>query len=330
MLDPLTDLFARDGFGTAVAFGLAASVVVALVALPARRVLPLAGLAFGVAAVLTLDDRYGVDDRVVVALAVLAGGGLVADALAAGGLLDGRWSPLAFGVVAVPGAVLFDRATELDRLDWTRTTVVAVTVVGGALAAAGDRAYAARGVGPVLLAITTFGVYVTTPDTEHTALVLGAALPVALLGWPRPLASLGVGGALVATAVVTWNVVLDGSARPGAVVGGVACLGMLVIVPVVAAVWRPAGGGPTVSLAQAALVAALHLAVVAVCSRVAGLRESATEALVISGLAYVAAAAGLVWGTRVLDDRAPTAGTVPDRDPGATQGPAPAHARRTP
>jgi len=316
MLSPLTDLFARDGFDAAVLLGLAFAVPVALVALATRRVLPLAGLAFGAAAVLALDDRYTVEPGVVTALAVLAAGGLVADALAAGGLLAERWAPVAYAAGALPGAVLLTGATEVETPDWARPALAGVTVVGGALVAAFDRSHGHRGLPPVLLAVTAFGAYVTTPDTEHTALVLGAALPVALLGWPRPLASLGVGGSLVATALVSWNVAVDGVGRPGAIVGGLACLGMFAVAPVVGRVTRRADADVgDDSLLQALLVAGLHVVLVAVCSRVAGLRDAAPEALVICAVAYAAAAALLVWGTRRLDglDATPTASGVAQR-----------------
>jgi hypothetical protein len=186
---------------------------------------------------------------------------------------------------------------------------VGVALVGGVLVATFDRVLGPRGVAPVLLAVTMLGIYLTTPDTEHSAILLGAALPIALLSLPWPLASLGVGGSFAAVALVAWDVAVDGAGRDGAVVGGIACLGMLVVEPVVrwAAQGRSIPPAP-VPLRYAATVVALHLGVVAVCSRVGGLRSSALEAFVVCTLAYAAAAAALVvqagWrpaGTRLTE-----------------------------
>lgn len=346
MLDTVNDLITDDGFRTGLVFGLVAAAVVAVAGMVARPVRPWAGVAFGVAALGALAE--GLDgDRVPVTGGLVAGLAL----LAAGGMLAGGGHPAVRLAAAVPGAVVVARSTDLHDPGWAMPTIVVATVVGGALVAECDRSLGRRGLTPVLLAVTVLGVYVTTPDTEHARVLVGVALPVALLGWPWPLASLGQAGSLVATALVCWTAVVDGLARPGAVAGGIACLGILVIEPAVR--WalhtrrpltdlgrppaqadsvtgappghdptpapgerpgrqpsgllpdegtpapgaeahsgvRPLGGGP---LADVVVVGALHLGVVGVCSRVAGLRTSAPQALAISAVAYVLAAAGLV------------------------------------
>lgn len=289
MMEPLTDLLNHDGFRTGALFGLALAVVVALVATVGRRVLPLAGLAFGAATVIAVDDRFGVEADVVVGLVVLAAGGIAA----------ARWGPVVPAIAAVPGAVLFAGATDLDSRSWAIPTIGVATVLGGVLVSELDRGYGRRGLPPVMLAVTTLGVYLTTPDTEHSAILLGAAVPVALLGWPRPMASLGVGGSFVATALVAWDVVLDGRGRDGAIVGGLACLGMFVIEPLVrSTTQRARGARPDESWRHVLVVAALHVGVVAVCSRVAGLRTEAADAAVISAVAYVVGGALLVWSAR--------------------------------
>lgn len=290
MLTPLTDLMSLDGFRAGVAFGLLATALVGLAALLGRRVLPWAGLAFGAAMVAGIDDRFGFEVEVIGALVVLAVGGYA---------VAGRGWLLRIAA-SLPGAVLFVDAARLDSPGWAVPTVLAVTVVGGVLAGDLDRAFAHRGLGPVLLAVTALGIYLTTPDTEHSSILLGAAVPVALLGWPRPLASLGVGGAFVAAALVGWDVVVDGIGRDGAVVGGIACLGMFAIEPVVRTAARGLsrtgrGADTGQPMRDALMVAALHVAVVALCSRVAGLRQSGAEALVISGVVYAGAAALLAW-----------------------------------
>jgi hypothetical protein len=290
MIDPLSDLLGDDGFRTGLAYGAVAALAVALVAAAHRRLRPWpgAGLAFAAAAVAALDQQLTVESDLVVALAVLA----------AGGFLTGR-APLPVRLVAaVPGAMLLARAADAaaatEPPDWALGGLVVATVAGG-LGAEVDAATGRRGLPLVMVAVTAFGVYVTTPDTEHTVIVLGAALPLVLLAWPRPLATLATGGSLLAAGTVSWAVVVDGIGRPGAMVGGLACLGMLVVEPLARWGWRAAGGiAPSGELPRLALVLGLHVALVAACSRVAGLRTSATEALVLAAVAYAATAAAFV------------------------------------
>jgi hypothetical protein len=297
MIDGIRDLLADEGFRTGLRFGLLAVAAVAVVALIGRRPRPWAGVAFVVAGVLALDDAFTVTDEMLIALAVLA----------VGGFLAMRFPPPVWAVAAAPGAVLFTRSTELDEPGWAFATILAATLVGGLLMADFDKSFARTGLPPVLLAISLLGVYVTTPETQHAILLTGAALPLFLLGWPRPLASLGVGGSFAATALVSWTVVLDGSFRPSSVVGGLTCLGMFAIEPVVRRVL-----GVT-EVRQVLWVAGLHLVVVGACSRVAGLRSSTTQALVLAALAYVAVGVALA----VVERRSGPTGDAGGRGDGA-------------
>jgi hypothetical protein len=302
MPDAITDLLTDDGFRTGLVYGLLAAGAVAAGAAASRRTLPLAGVAVGVAAYLALAGAY---DDVGSNLAV----GLVA--LGTGGLLTARSHPLLRIAASLPGALLVADSTGLDRPAWAMPAVVAVSAVGGTLVAETDRALGRLGVPPVLLAVTALGIYGTTPDTEHAMVTAGVALAVAPLGlpWPDgprwPLASLGAAGAPVVGGVVAWTVVVDGLARPGAVVGGVACLGLLALEPVVRWSFRAHGlpqPTPGRRLRDQVVVVSVQLGLVAVCSRVAGLRTSAAEALVISAVAYVAAAIALrALGARARD-----------------------------
>jgi hypothetical protein len=288
MPDPLSDLLAHEGFQTGLLFGIVAALVVVVVVVVGRRSHPWAGAAFVLAGIAAVHDLYRVE------IAAVAGLVLV---IACGHVAAGR-APTVQLVAVVPGTVLFALAADLDRPAWAVPAIVTATLVGGLLVASFDRVLGPRGVAPVLLAVTVLGIYLTTPDTEHSAVLLGAAVPVALLSLPWPLATLGVGGSFAAVALVAWDVAVDGMGRDGAVVGGLACLGMLVVEPVVR--WAAQGRGippAPVPLRYAATVVALHVGVVAVCSRVGGLRSSAIEAFVVCALAYVVAAAVLVVQT---------------------------------
>lgn len=290
MPSPLTDLLTHDGFRAGAPYGVAAAVVVALASVLLRRSLPWAGPAFGVATMAgAAQQGVTVETPALAGLALLATGGYLA---------TGRGT-LVGAAAALPGGALFAWSAAPDDLAWALPTIVAVTVLGGAAAASLDHRLGPTGLPPVLVAVTALGVYLTTPDTEHSAILLGAAAPVALLGCPglvgrRPLASLGTGGAFLVPAVVAWVVALDGAGRDGAVVGGIACLGVFVLEPLTASAAR----GAAAARAHIVLVGAVHVGVVALCSRVAGLRDSAVDALVLSALAYAVGAAVLLVGRR--------------------------------
>jgi hypothetical protein len=297
MIDGIGDLLADEGFRTGLRFGLLAVLAAMVPGALLRRVGPWAGLAFVVAGLLAIDDAFVVERPMVVAVAVLLAGGLAAV----------RFHPLVWLVAAAPGALLFVESTELDDPTWAYGTILVTTLVGGLLMADFDKAFARTGLPPIMLAITLLGAYVTTPETQHTILLTGAALPLVLLGWPWPLGSLGVGGSFAVTAIVTWTIVLDGSFRPSSVVGGIASLGLFAVEPVVRRL-RPGVASPPVLV-----VGGLHLVVVGLCSRVAGLRSSTALALVITAVVYVAAGAALV----VLGRRA-EAGPAADELPRGT------------
>jgi hypothetical protein len=328
MVDGIRDFLADEGFRTGLLFGLAAVAVVCVLSVADRRVLPWGGLAFVAAGLLAIGDDFAVEPGLIAGLVVLAVAGFAVS----------RRSPRSWPLAALPGAVVFAYATELRDPGWAELTIVVATVVGGSLVADFDRAHGRWGLAPVLLAVSLVGIYVTTPETQHSILLTGAALPLVLLGlgrlgWPWPRATLGVGGAFAATALVAWTVVLDGSFRPSSVVGGLACLGMLAIEPVVRHALARAGvpmiGAEAIPIPvpprpaptdrarasgtarrrvrfrpeppppspgevrRAVVLAGLHLVVVVVCARVAGLRPSTAEAFAITAVVYVAAGVAL-------------------------------------
>ena len=191
------------------------------------------------------------------------------------------------GALAAAGVVPADRETGLAP-----AAAVTAVLVAGALLADFDRCRR-DGLALPLWAVTMAGVWATVPDVEAAVVVLGAALPPALLGWPGPLArgglvTLGLAGSLASAGLLVWVVATDGAARPGSMVGGLACLGVLAVEPVARRlVGRGPGGQPLPPLP----LATAHLALVAVAARVVGRRETVAEAL---PLAVAALAVALV------------------------------------
>jgi hypothetical protein len=259
---------------------------------PARGPLGLAGIAVVLATLFGLErlEALADDEQLLVGLLVLAAGALLAGRL--------PW-PLALGVVAaIPGAALVASTSDVADidLDWVRALTFVTTAGGAALVADFDRYNARAGLAPVLLPVTALGMYTTVPDTEQAAVLVGATLPLALLGWPKPLAALGAPGAAATVGLVVWTASVGGRGRPGAIVGAMACLGVMLIEPLIRLLFRrrppPAPTGPLSS--GMVITAALHVALVLCVSLAAGREVSARAAAAISATAFATAALALV------------------------------------
>lgn len=168
-----------------------------------------------------LDGAGPVPTRVVVALVLLWIAGEI-----------GARTSLAIGaVLAVAGGLAL-----VAPADEPSTWVTALLVLGPALAGTAvaefDRRAAHPGLGPQLLAVSILGLYACVPDTELVLALLGAAIPLLLLTWPRVLTRLGPGGSYAAIGLFLWIATVGGAGRPGSIVGAVAALGLLVAEPV--------------------------------------------------------------------------------------------------
>jgi hypothetical protein len=197
-------------------------------------------------------------------------------------------------------------------LGWPALAAIAAAVA--AALGAFDRRWGRLGLPPALLAVTAAGIWACVPDVEGPLVLLGAVLPVALLGRPGPLAArwpglapFGAAGSAAVAAVLVWVVATGGAGRPGSVVGGLACLGLLLVEPAVRLLdprrrspLDPVEDRP--GLAWAALAAQLVLAGFA--SRVAGRPEQAAAALGLAALGLgPALAAGAVLARRARAGR---------------------------
>ncbi len=293
----------RDpGFRDGLAFGLLALPVGALAGLAARRpgrvAARIGGLCFVAASGSALARTEGLTDGLVVGLVAL----VVAGALSA--FVPRSSSRVVVGaLLAVPGAWIVVHAEGMPEIGWIRGLLGVGIVLGAALASDLDRRWRDIGAGPVLMAISVLGVYATVPDTEQALVLLGASLPLALpglIGSPSSLSSLGPAGAFGAVGLLAWVVGVGGAARTSAIVGGLACLGLFVVEPVAHASTRE----PARVLAdlhrgrlhELAILSAAQLVLVYVCSRVAGLRETAAGAAWIAGAALVLGVVALALG----------------------------------
>ena len=285
---PFTEAAFRSGL--VVGLGLLLVGVVAGLAWRARRAepLPLAGVLLAGAAVIALAQLDRLGERLGIGLAALAAAGLVADAVP-------RCRPL-LPLLALPGAWMVATGTDATQ-PWVPLVLGTTVALGGTLVASFDRHWSARALGPGMVVASFAGVFVTVPETREALPVLGAVLPLALLGWPANLASLGAGGSLAATGLLAWTVAQGGTFRDSAIVGGLACLGVLLAEPLARALLsrrRVAGRPHRVGTVLAVL--GVHVAVVLLAARLAGLRDDLRSAGALAGvtLALALAAAVLV------------------------------------
>lgn len=188
-------------------------------------------------------------------------------------------------------------AVDVSSTWWVRGFVGASVVLGAIAASRTDAAWGDTGVPPALYAITAAGVFAAVPDTEQAATLLGASVPLAMCGWPLGHARLGPIGAGAATALLVWVAAVGGRGREPSIVGAVACLGLLVTLPADRWLAGRAGRPPAVCHRRhaAVLLVGVHLAVVAVASRVAGVATDLDVAVPVAAGTLLAALAAGTW-----------------------------------
>jgi hypothetical protein len=267
-----------------------------------RGSLSAAGLLLCLAVIIGLLEVESFE-AVVVPPALVYGLGL----LAATGLVAGVLRlPLVVGMgLALPGAWLIATDADLVDVGWIRLLVGVGAAVGGGLAADFDRRWRAVGAPPVLFAVSAAGVYMAVPETDPASVLLGVALPVVLLGWPRAIAGLGSAGAFAAIGLLAWTVGVGGSARPSSIVGGLGCLGLFVVEPLAHVLTRgPSGPEGIPRWWSLTSMVGVHVALTAIASRAAGLQTATGKAALIVLAELVIACALVVVGGNALRARA--------------------------
>jgi hypothetical protein len=286
----------RDGLLVGAALALACFALASLVAVVRRGraawALPVAGLAVCAGSYIALraaDVPINRSGDLLLGLVLLA----------LGGGLSHRLPFVVRLILLLPGTLFIVSSTPAGGE--VRSFLFAFVLLGAAAAVEWPHWSAAACAGPAMLAVTVAGVYACTPETGHAIVVLGVGLPIGLTGWPVRTTVVGSGGAAAFVGLVAWVAGTDGVARSGAIVGGSACVGVLVLVPVlrwVSARSREMRVRRSVSVPLTVL--AVHSVVVLVCSRIAGLRTSAVAAsaiVLVAAVGGVALLLGLVAGS---------------------------------
>ncbi len=192
--------------------------------------------------------------------------------LAAGWLGRRPWEVM---VAALPGATAIVYLSELAPADFQPWLVVVIAVAAG-MVVDFDRVFRRSAVGPPFLFISLVGVVVTVPDTELPLGLAAAALPLAIAGFPVGMLSLGPGAA-AAVGLIGYVAADAGSSRPGAIVGAIGALGLMLSEPI----GRWLARRPRTALQDLAasgvrgvlILGAIHALLVVGLTRFAGLRS---------------------------------------------------------
>ena len=243
---------------------------------------PVMGIAAVVAAATALAVVRPLNPSLLAGLFLLAGAGAIFPWTC-------RVPALPF-LAALPGAWLI-AGSGIPGPGWAIPLAAVVTAVAGPVVSWFDRRANPSALPSLLFAISAAGVWVTVPDTEEALVLLGALTAPVLLAWPLRVARLGAVGGHLLVALYMWVVVWGGRGREGSIVGAVAAVGMLIAAPMGA--WIPRRPLVITTGWFGIVLIALHFLVVAVTTRVGGLRDTAADAGAVAIPTVIAAM--LVW-----------------------------------
>jgi hypothetical protein len=291
------ELLGSPHFTTGLRFGLVALAIgwVLRLLFGPGRPLPIAGVLIPAALLFALSR---VEESVTAELPAL--GAILAGALLARIPRVPTW---ARPVLVIPGAVWFALATPVTTLTWVRIFLIVLIPLAGFAINDFERRHAGMGLGVVFYAIAVFGMFAAVPDTEWAVALVAVAISIAFLAWPKVAASLGPEGAYVAVAVYLWVAAQGGEARPPSIVGSAACLGLLLIEPVVIAV-KPSAVKLTTwfnhTPAGAVLASLPQFLVMVVTSRIAARFSTFLPAIAVVAAVYLLALGAGLWAPERL------------------------------
>jgi hypothetical protein len=291
-LATLTDLLTRNDFHTGLIAGFVALVVIFVSARLGAARAAAWGVVLTTAGLVGIHFHIGRRLSLILALLVLGAGGWMFDR--ATSHPDRRIFQVFAWVSVVVGGIIFSTRAGLPDIAWVRISAPLVVALAGVTLRWWTDDEAGKYFGP-LFAITAFGIWTTVPDTESARVLLGAAIPMAF-GTLRPIGARIYGpGAFALTGLAVWVVARGGEPRPASIIGGWACLGILVALPLLVRL-RPR---PDVKMW---IVVVAHAFTVLLASRVIGLQDSVGVSLAgVSILVIVLAGIGLFLSPRPED-----------------------------
>lgn len=276
----IVDLLETQQFQTGLRVGLlalGAGFLVVLVTRKERRPVPIIGVLIALCVIWTLREHVNVP-----AFALLVGGVLAMRVM--------RASDAIVALASTPGAIWLAVSTEVGQLSWIRVAF-AMTPLVGYMMSDFEKRNSGLGLGVIFFSIASIGVFLSVPDTEWVLVLIAASIPLTFLAWPKAQASLGVAGCYAAFAVYLTVAAEGGAPRPASIVGSLACLGLLLMEPILVRM-NPEVVKLTGGLNRdwkGALVASLpQVAVVLLCSRVAARFTNELPALIVVVVVFVA------------------------------------------
>lgn len=219
-----------------------------------------------------------------------------------------RATDLVTALAATPGAVWLAISSEVTDLGWVRVLIALTIPIAGYLIADFESRYSPMGLGMLFYTFAVIGVFLAIPDTEWALTLLAVTLPITFLAWPYPGMRLGRGGSYVAVAFFVLVIAQGGGPRPASIVGALACLGLMLIEPVMIEI-HPAvvklTSWPSRDWKGAIVASIPQVVVVAACSRIAARLTNAIPALLIVLLIYGATVAVAISASRTQPSRRP-------------------------
>jgi hypothetical protein len=288
----LAELFTHPGFLGGLFAGSVALITLFLVSRILKSPVPGWALALAIGAVTVLMIGQYLEWALVLGIGLVAVAGAVLDLAAF--VKSRAWQKVALSlawVLLLLAAAGSAWLVELPGITWVAVAApVAVLGAGAAI-----RQYRGspfdRLLGP-MLALSVLGIWATVPETDMIRVVLGTAIVMALATLP-PINARPIGaGAFSLASLLIWLTAFGGATRPGSIIAGWACLGVLVLIPLLGLSRKPIGHMAVVGT---------HLIVIFVASRLMGSWESTVATLIGIVALLVAAAGALLLMARSLD-----------------------------
>ena len=135
-------------------------------------------------------------------------------------------------LLGIPGAFLVIRPDVGSASSWLPWFAMVAIIVSAPLVASFDNRYRETGLSLPFLGIATLGVFLTVPDTEGAMVLLGVSGIAGFLGWPKPFVALGASGSYSMVGIFTLVAADGAKGRPASIIGAMAVLGLLLIVPI--------------------------------------------------------------------------------------------------
>ena len=195
------DLFApvvsSKAFAIGLLFGALGYLATGIIAALRHRTREGGGVAFAGALFLATRDLYsnrGAPLAFGAALVLLAVGGHLAQRVRP--RIWAQWyvGPARTALALLPGAAVLAAAFPVETPGWLRFAVGGSAVLTGLLVHDYDATQGPRGAPFLFLLFAAVAVYFTLPDTELPLVMLGVAIPLALISFPQPLRRLGPAG----------------------------------------------------------------------------------------------------------------------------------------